>query len=397
MIDRKKILFLTARLPFPLVGGDRVKPYNILKYLAKKHDVTLISFYQGETCPDDYKEALLDLGINLRIVSLDPIQAGLRAGALTLGGFPLEIGYYNNPLFSIEVEKAFKEKDFDLAFAFFMRTAEYLKKKNVKKFLMAEDCRIVYQKRSYMETKKFLQKLIRWWEYKKLLKYEVETVDKFDVTTFVTYNDIDAIKEYNDKGNYKLLSNGVDIDTFVLPISNNRKDILFAGKLDIWANVLMIDQIMQNIMPRVWNKHPDVKLKIVGANPPKSIQKYQNDKVIIIPDVPSLVPYYQEAAVFLHPHSGGTGIQNKLLEAMACGCPVLTTKTGIQGIEVIDNESVYLASTSEEFSEKVIFMLDNPDISNQIGLNSNKVILDTHSWDAIYKDLDIILEEMLNK
>lgn len=395
MSKRLNILYLSPRFPYPLVGGDRVKNYNILKHLTANHNVTLITLYQGGKCPQEHKQAILDLGIDLKIIDLDPFQAGMRAGALTLAGYPLEIGYYNNPMFSMMVEKVLKTQKIDLIYGFFLRTAEYFKNSELPRIMMAEDCRIIYQKRSYQESTKLYQKIIRWWEYKKLLKYEAEVVENFDVTTFVSKNDIESIKSFNPVGNYKLLTNGVDISQYSLPEYSYRNDILFAGKLDIWANVLMVNQIVEQILPQVWKKFPNVKFNIVGSKPPKSIKKLQGKNINIIPDVPSLIPYYQKAAIFLHPHSGGSGIQNKLLEAMACGCPVLTTQTGIQGIDVVDGESVYLANSSEQFIEKTIYMLKNPDEANKIGLASHQVIIDTHSWESIYKDLDVIINDLM--
>lgn len=391
-----RILFLTPRFPFPVVGGDRLKPYKVLSHLARNHRTTLVTFYQGHNLPDEYREEIEKLGVELFVVYLDPIKAGLRTIPLTLfSNQPLEIAYYNQPEFGYLVEKLVKERNFDLAFAFFMRTAEYLKHLPIKKILMAEDCRVLYQKRSYEESKNIKQKLVRFWEYKKLSEYEPEIVNFYDIVTLVTNNDIESMKLENPNGNYRLLTNGTDTEYFVPPENSERRNgILFSGKLDIWANVLMIEKIVNEIFPLVKEKVPQAKLKIVGSNPSKWIQSLESDSISIHKNVPTMLPYLQESELFLHPHSGGSGIQNKLLEAMSCACPVVTTKTGIQGIPVLNGESVLIGDTPEELANHTVSMLTNKELAKLMGYKSRKVILDNLSWDRVFKMLDDIIDEV---
>lgn len=391
-----RILFLTPRFPFPVVGGDRLKPFKILSHLGRHHQTTLVTFYQGQKLPDEYREEIEKLGVELFVIYLDPIKAGLRTVPLTLfSNQPLEIAYYNQPEFGFMVEKLVQERNFDLAFAFFMRTAEYLKLLPLKKILMAEDCRVLYQKRSYEESKNLKQKIIRYWEFKKLTSYEPKIVNYFDAVTFVTQNDIESMKQENPNGKYRLLTNGTDTEYFVPPENPKiRNGILFSGKLDIWANVLMIERIVKEIFPLIQEKVPDAKLKIVGSNPSRWIESLESDSISVHKNVPSMLPYLQNSELFLHPHSGGSGIQNKLLEAMSCGCPVVTTKTGIQGIPVKNGESVLIGNTSEEMAEHSIKLLKDKDFAINIGNNARKVILDNLSWERVYKMLDELIEEV---
>lgn len=392
-----RILFLTPRFPFPVVGGDRLKPYKVLSHLGKNYKTTLVTFYQGQKIPDEYKEEIEKLGVELFVVYLDPIKAGLRTLPLTLfSNQPLEIAYYNQPEFGFLVEKLTKERKFDLAFAFFMRTAEYLKHLPVKKILMAEDCRVLYQKRSYEESKNIKQKLIRYWEYKKLSSYEPKIVEYFDAVTFVTNNDIETMKLENPAGNYRLLTNGTDTDYFVPPQNpDKRKGILFSGKLDIWANILMIERIVKDIFPMIKQKVPEATLSIVGSNPPKRIESLESDSITLHKNVPSMLPFLQESQLFLHPHSGGSGIQNKLLEAMSCACPVVTTNTGIQGIPVKHLESVLIGKSNEEMAELSVQLLRDKDFALKIGESARKVILENLSWKRVFQMLDELIEEVV--
>lgn len=393
-----KLLFLTPRFPWPLIGGDRVKPYYLLSHLAKAHDVTLVSFYQGnKMLPDSDIDKIKNLGVKeVYVVNIDIVKAALRTAALSLfTKNPLEISYYNQPEFGFIVDRLLRKENFDLGFSFFMRTAEYLKGTRIKKILVAEDCRTLYQTRSYEETSNLKQKIVRKFEAVRLKKYEPRIMTYFDAVTFVTNEDIQNIRTMNTGGNYRLLTNGVNLDVYTMPVEPaKRSGILFAGKLDIWANYLMIQQIVNDIFPKVKNKYPAASLKIVGARAPKYVKALIKFPVTLDVNVPSMVPYLQLSQLFIHPHSGGTGIQNKLLEAMACGCPVVTTPTGIQGIPVTHGVDVLIGRNNDELAAHAVTLLENRDYAKEIGDNARKLIEQSFSWESIFKSLDEIIEEV---
>lgn len=393
-MKKLNILFLLPRYPFPLIGGDRVKPYYTIKHLAQQHNVTLVTFFQGKKFTESLKNSVKKLGVDLHVIPLNPVNAGVHSLPKLMSKKPLEILYYEQKQYHEEVKKLINEKHFDIAFSFFMRTAEYLKNVEIPNILMAEDCRTEYQKRSYEGSNNLKQKLIRYWEWKKLAKYEPEIVNYFDAVTLVSNEDIELMKKLNPKANYKLLSNGVDIEKFVPDKKVKRQSLLFTGKFDVWANELMVNRIVDEILPIIKKKIPNIKLVLAGANPSKSIMKLEGDDVEIYSNVPEIVSYLQKAAVYVHPHYGGSGIQNKLLEAMSTGCPVVTTNTGNQGIYGTDGENIMIADSSEEIAKKVIQLLNDENLSKKISVNARDHIVKTHSWEAIYEQCDSIINEV---
>jgi glycosyltransferase involved in cell wall biosynthesis len=394
MKKKLDIIFITPRFIYPLFGGDRVKPYYILKHLARHHNVTLCTQFQGGHPPKEYVDEIEKLGVELKYTPLFPKNAVMTGILPHLFSWPLEIGFYSQREYLKMVDKLFEERNFDLGFSFFMRTAEHLKKRNIKKILMAEDCRVVYQKRSAEESKSLKHKIVRNWEYQLLKKYEPNIVNHFDITTLVTNEDIAMMKKRNPNVEYRLLTNGTDIEKFIPGDFEKRSGILFAGRLDIWANVLMIKQIVNEILPEVRKSIPDATLDIVGAMPIKEVLDLKSDIVKLHIDVPEMIPYLQKARVFIHPHKGGSGIQNKLIEAMACGCPVVTTQTGIQGFPAVDGRDVLLCETSSDFAGKTIDLLENDELAKKISLNCRQLIVDNLSWQAVYESLDNIISEL---
>lgn len=390
----KNILFLTPRMPFPVIGGDRIKSYNLLKHLAKNHKVTLVTFYQGNENYEIFKNKIEELGIKVYVVKLNPLMKAFEILFRFLGDKPLEILYYFDYRFKKIVDNILKTENIDIAFGFFMRTAEYLKNHNIPKVLIAEDCRRLYQYRSYSESDTFIQKFVRWWEYKKLSKYETKTMLNFDLVTFVTEKDIQEINQVEPEVRTALLTNGTEITEYEIDETIERKGLLFVGKLDLWANQMMIDKILKYVMPDISKKYPDILFSVVGANPPNSLYKIENKNVKIFADVPDVISFYQQNLIFLHPHVGATGIQNKVLEAMASAMAVVTTTTGNQGIDATHRDEVMISQNMDDFKNLVLELLEKPEMVTEIGKKARKLIVDTHSWDSIFKELDKIIERI---
>ena len=394
MNKKKNILFLTPRFPYPLIGGDRIKSFYILKYLSRYANVTLITLSHGGAPNKEYVQELEYLGIKVHSITLFPFRAALRSISTFWTKFPLEILFYLHPGFRNKVNDIIKDHHFDIAFAFFMRTAEYLKDVSIKKVLIAEDCRALYQSRSAKASANIIQKLVRHWEVLKLHVYEPTITPYFDITTLVTNDDIKEMQKYNADATYALLSNGIDLSIMKSSSTDQlhkRDGLVFIGKLDLWANSMMIQTIVKDILPNIIKVYPQITFSIAGADPSPNIIALASDNIHIYPNVKSTEDFLYQAAIFVHPHKGGSGIQNKVLQAMACGCVVITTPTGIQGIPAIHNEHVFIAHTNEEISSYILFLLENPDKRISMAKQARTLIEDHFSWEAIYKQMDDVL------
>lgn len=396
MNTKLKILFLTPRYPYPLIGGDRIKSYNLLKHLAVHHEVHCVTFSYNGLPSEEHIKALENLGLKLHYIPLSPYRGGMNSLTRILDEYPLEISFFMDKRFYNIVDKLCEKIDFDLGIAFFMRTAEYIKNKSFKKILIAEDCRTIYQQRSYDSSKNIKQRIVRKWEVNKLKHYEPELVNQFDAVTLVSNDDIRLMESLNSKPNYKLVTNGVDLDR-LKPNGHffKRKDILIAGKLNVWANILSIFNITDHVLPLIHKKMPEVKLNIVGAVPPQNVLDLDGGQVSVHADVESLVPFLQNAGVFLHPHLGGSGIQNKLLEAMASGVPVVTTDTGNQGIEGLHGKHLLIGNNWQELANHTIRLLSDLNYASKIAENARKLMEEKHSWDNIYSQIDEAIESVM--
>jgi glycosyltransferase involved in cell wall biosynthesis len=397
-LKKKEIVFLTPRYPFPLIGGDKIKSYNLLKHLAENHNVTLVALSFGKPPSDEEFAAIRDIGVDVYPITLNPILSALRTGLRLPMKYPLEISFYYRPDFIKKFEELCKKKNFDLGIAFFMRTAEYLKDKNFKKILISEDCRTLYMKRSFESSTSLLQKAVRLWEVWKLKKYEPEILNHFDAITLVTKEDIKAMASLNKEVKLRLVTNGVDVDLFSPPSDNEaRKGLIFTGKLSVYSNTMMAIKVANEIMPSVHAEFPDVKLSIVGANAPKSVRDLENDFVKVYSDVKDISEYYRMNQIFIHPHEAATGIQNKLLEAMASELAVVTTPTGIQGVIGKHEEHFLISRTTEEMIQNTLKILKDKELALKLAKNARKLMLETHTWQVVFNQIDEVTAEIFDE
>lgn len=399
MSDNKlNILFLAARFPYPLVGGDKLKPYYVIKHLAKNHNVTVISFNEGNKTTNEHIHEIRKLGADIRVIPFNPAYQFITGTAKMLTKLPLEVTYYYNRKFQKETDKAIKEKNIDLIISFMQKTSEYVMKYPHKKILIQDDCRTLYYGRSAKESKSIFQKIVRTIEFKKDYYYEPSITDKYNIVSFVSQEDINGAMQNKKTDKYRIITNGVDLNRLDAPDDNShRKDIIFGGRLDVLANQLSLERVINNILPEIKKSIPDIKLNVVGAYPPDYLKQMNGSKISLHPDVPDLKPYLQSAAVFIHPHYSGSGIQNKVLEAMATGCPVVTTPSGNQGIHGKHLSEVMLGNNDKELARHAVSLLKDAELRDKISKNARKLIENTHSWDAVYKQIDGIIDEVIPK
>ncbi len=400
-MNRKKILFLGPRWPYPVVGGDRVKPYNLLRYLGSAHEVHFVSLVQGERDEEEL-DAIRKLGIFVYPIPLNPTVQSYKVLLGAIKGLPLEISYYDSRTMHKIVDRLISKHTFHLAMGFFMRTAEYLKDVDTRKLrrvMIAEDYRSVYMERSFNDATNTVQKMARWWEQKTLPKYEPNTLNKFDAVTFVSDDDCRYAAESGVTAPIELLTNGTDTSFFkpegkrIHTDFEKEKTVIFTSKFDVYANELMVEKIIGDVMPRIWELHPECKLILAGANPGKDILALRSDKVQVMADVDNMADILRAASIFLHPHSGGSGIQNKLIEAMACGLAVVTTPTGNQGINGKSGENLLIGEDSEELALHVSSLLNGTIKAEQIGRSARKHIIDNLSWERVFTDLEMIIQK----
>jgi glycosyltransferase involved in cell wall biosynthesis len=192
-----------------------------------------------------------------------------------------------------------------------------------------------------------------------------------------------------------ILPNGVDHEYFKsIRVPEVPETIVFSGKMSYSANITAVKHFYENVLPLIRAERPEVKFVIVGADPPTSIRKLADDpNVTVTGYVDDIRPFIARAAVAVCPITVGVGIQNKVLEAMAMGKPVVATSRACSAIAAESGKNIIMADEPVEFAAHVMGLLSSPERRREIGLNAAECVRANHDWDAIADRLVNIYQE----
>jgi glycosyltransferase involved in cell wall biosynthesis len=226
-------------------------------------------------------------------------------------------------------------------------------------------------------------------------QYEGWLLSKFDQVLVTSENGKQALLSLNESNGdgpgIRVLPNGVDLGYFTPTgvIERDPDSIVLSGKMSYHANITMSLDFVQKIMPRVWEIHPGVQVWIVGKDPPPNLLALnQNPNVKVTGTVADIRPYLQKATLAASPISYGAGIQNKVLEAMACATPVVASRQAISALDVNPGDEILVADDPPTFAKRVISLIEDPEHCKEIGLAGREFVEKNHDWNIIASQLE---------
>jgi glycosyltransferase involved in cell wall biosynthesis len=265
------------------------------------------------------------------------------------------------------------------------------------------DCISYLFQQSAQYNKKLLSRWITRFELSRSRAYESRLIRLFNrvlVTSQVDRAALLSLISDQDKPAIDVLPNGVDLDYF-RPVPHDQRDsetIVVSGKMSYHANIAMVVYMVEEIMPLVWAEKPQARLIIAGKDPPKRIRAMTADpRICVTGYIPDIRPYLQKAAIAAAPLTYGAGIQNKILEAMACATPVVTTSQGASALDASAGHDFLTAQTARDFASSLIQLMDHPDKAREIGLAGRHYVETRHDWLQKAADLLAIYREEIDR
>jgi len=390
-----KILFLTSRFPFPPVGGDKLRVFKLIESLSQEHSVTLFAL-SDEKIRDSELMSYSNYCSHIKTVYLPKYRSYLQCLIGLLGNQPLQVYYYR----SREMEQLLKRKipEFDLVFVHLIRMAEYVKSyKNIRKVLDLTDAISLNYQRSIL-YQRGLKYLISRIEKARVLKYETDIINYFDKNLFVSDVDKKYIERYTDVKNVNIVPVGVDTSFFSYSNTGfEQNEIVFIGNMRTYPNNDAAYYFADEIFPLIIQKCPEANFTIVGTNPTKRIMSLNERKHIFVTGhVDDVRPYLRNAAVTVCPMRAGAGMQNKILESMAVGTPVVSSIIGLEGIGAVPDRDILVAENELEFAEKVAILLKNKQLRNKISRNGRMFVEERFSDNIVVDKLRCLVNELCN-
>jgi sugar transferase (PEP-CTERM/EpsH1 system associated) len=317
----------------------------------------------------------------------------LRVPTLT----PSSMGFFYSPALAQRVSEQLARERFDLIFVHCSSVAQYVAGvRGIPKILDFGD--MDSQKwLDYARYKPFPLAAGYWLEGRKLAREERRLAGMFDLCTATTRAEWETLEGYRTDAATDWFPNGVDSARFTPAAEPYDADtICFVGRMDYYPNQECMFDFCANALPLIRARRPKTKLFIVGADPSRAVKKLGDlPGVTVTGTVADVRPYLARSALMVAPLNIARGTQNKILEAMASGVPVVVSRVAAGGVDAVANEHFLVASTREEYAQAVLRILDNPAQRQQLGAAGRTRMLSHHAWDSSMRRLDGIIARCL--
>jgi len=382
-----KILFITPRFPYPPLKGDQVRSYNQIRILSQKHSITLLSFIENSE-ELNHVPVLKKFCGRIETLGLRPLHSYLNVVLGLFSPLPLQIHYYYSSEMEKRISTVTENEDFDIVHVQLIRMAPYLADLHeTPKVIDLTDALSLNMERRYRYDKGIL-KLGAYIEWQRVKKYEPEVCRRFDQAIVVSPTDKRAISPFQ---NLHVNPNGVDTDHFTLVLEGREpSSIIFTGNIGYFPNTDAVHWFSREVFPLIKARIPHVKLYVVG-NPPKDIRYLSTDENIVVTGfVDNIHEYLARATIAVCPMRSGSGIQNKVLEAMASGTPIVTTEYALDGIQATPGRDLIVANEPREFAHRVVELLENPSLRRKLAVNARQLIEKKYTWEISVRQLEAI-------
>lgn len=360
-----KIFVLLPRIPYPLEKGDKLRAFNQIKQLAKQNEIVLCALNDDPKVDEQLAfKALQPYCQSINFISFSKPQIVLGLARAFFKGLPMQCGYFYNHKAAKKINALIDKHKPDMLFGQLLRVAEYIRKKDIPKVIDYQDV-FSYGMKRRADIASPITRPVFNMEYKRLKRYETAIFDDFDVKTIISEPDRDLIP-HPKKNEILIIPNGVDHDFFTPQEKEKKYDIVFTGNMSYAPNVNAVEYLANEILPIVWKQIPNAKMYIAGATPDPKVKKAACDNIIISGWLDDIRDAYAQSRIFIAPMRIGTGLQNKLLEAMSMSLPAITTPLANGSLGAGNGKEILVGSNAEELAQHIITLLTDNDRAKQI-------------------------------
>jgi len=384
--DKKKLLVLTPRFPYPVIGGDKLRIYHLCRVLSRRFSLTLLSMCESG---DEMHAALPDDGVFDRVerVFLSRRRSYLNTLLALPTRTPLQVAYYRSRAFAAAVTRLLPSHDG--AFVHLVRCAEYVRKSDKPRVLeMTDAISLNYSRVKQLRRARGLKSRVFGIEAKRLLDYERTIVDDFDLSVLVSRTDRDYLFPGDPGKKVMVCSNGVDLSGLPYTARSMASRILiFIGDMRTVQNQDMCHYFAEAVLPLL-RKRADYRFRIVGSIAPALAERFRAyDGVDVTGRVESVAQAASDGAIGVCPMRIGAGVQNKILEYMALGLPVVTTSLGHEGLGAQSGRDLLIADSPEEFVDRIEQIVADEAAAVEMTARARAFVEHEHGWERMLAPL----------
>ena len=360
-----KIFVLLPRIPYPLEKGDKLRAFNQIKQLSKHNEIILCALNDNPKVNEQEAfHALQPYCQSINFIKISKLQILLGLVRAFFKGLPLQCGYFYNRKAAKKVDNVIAKHKPEILYGQLLRVAEYIRYKNLPKAIDFQDIFSYGMKRRADIASPLIRPIFNM-EYQRLKRYESTIFNDFAVKSIICEPDR-ALFPHERRNEILIIPNGVDHEYFKPQECEKKYDLVFTGNMSYPPNVNAVEYLSHEILPIVWKTLPDVKLYIAGASPDPKVKKVASERIIVSGWLDDIRTAYAQSRVFIAPMRIGTGLQNKLLEAMSMHLPAITSPLANASLGAKPNEEIMVGSNAQEMAQHIITLLTDTQKAEQI-------------------------------
>lgn len=394
------LLFLANRFPYPPFRGDKLKIFHLAKRLAAKgHTLHLLTFLEDEK-DRQYISDLQEIFAEVHLVKLPKSKSLMRVARGVFSDVPFQVLYFRSPEMQYAVDDLLRKNRYDAVHVQHLRMAPYLAgHREVPRLLDLPDAFSLYWKRRLEISGNPVKKRLAKMEFERVYQYEKEMIGAFDKVLTCSAEDQEYLEKEHGAANLALLPNGVDLDQFQTESHDysGNQVLLFTGNMDYAPNVDAVVYFAKEIFPLVLQKQPQARFLIAGQRPVKAVQALAAPNIEVTGFVENLATMYSRAAILVAPLRFGAGTQNKVLEALAMGVPVVCSQVGFNGLGISDGQGAFMRTDAVSFAAQVSELLSSEKRREETGLVGKAHVRAQFGWDGVADKLEDYLQTIARK
>jgi sugar transferase (PEP-CTERM/EpsH1 system associated) len=384
-----RILFVCHRTPYPPSDGARVRAFHIIRHLARSHEVTVAT----PTRSADERKCAEQLKQHCSAVITGPITRLAAAARMVKNlatATPSSMGFFYSPRLAARIRQA---GPFDMVFVYCSSVAPYVE--GIESTVKVIDFVDMDSQKwlVYAKAHRFPLSLGYWLEGVKLRREEARIARAFDLSMCVTPGELATLRGFGVRPATGWFPNGVDLDYFTptkTPYDPNA--ICFVGRMDYFPNQQAVTDFCDHVLPKVQKARPEASFTIIGAEPPRAVRELaRRPGVSVTGTVADVRAFVRRSALSVAPLRIARGVQNKILEAMAMGVPVVASPQTANGIDAVPGRHLMVAADAEAMAAAVIRLLCDGKERARLAHAAREHVVQIYSWEEAMRQMDALL------
>jgi sugar transferase (PEP-CTERM/EpsH1 system associated) len=395
-----KLIYVTPYVPSRI----RTRPYNLIRALTRLgHQVILLTAASTSSEEEEQADELRNWGVRVEVFPVPMTRSLCNCLKALPTRKPLQAVYAYHPAMEQRLSELLQRETFDVIHIEHLRAARLVRAvTNVPVVYDSVDCISLLFEQAAQSGAQFRSRLMTVIDLARTRRYEAQLLTRYNQVVVTSQRDKEALeglaRRYLPLGVHlapiTVLTNGVDLAYFRPLESVGKRDdrtVIFTGKMSYHANIAAVLYFARDVLPCIWAKDPSVRFQVVGKDPPEIVQQLATDERIqVTGTVDDLRPYLAQATVAVVPALYAVGIQNKVLEAMAMGTPVVSTPAGCAALTTQDG--LLTAESKEGLAEAVLQVLSDPVVAERLAAGGRRYVEACHSWEENARRLTEIYE-----